>query len=569
MSERDGSQVYEMGEFRVDAAQRRLFTKSGARVSLSSRAFELLLYLVRHPGELLDKNQLMDAVWPNTAVEENNLNQSISALRKALGERPGDHKYLVTEPGRGYRLVVPIKAIEHAAPQLDTPTIPANVRRKNVAVAVAIGAALGTAVLMWVSLRDNSTRDPLQAGDSAIPAAQEAYRRARAYAERTTRSEADIQNAILAFEEAVRLDPSFAKAWAQLSRRHANLIAISYDRSPERRAAAQAALRKAMELAPDTFDTQMARGYYVFRVEVDLREAEAIYHELAARDNASANVSAGLAQVMRDAGRWDESLAYYAQMLVKDIQNPYSHAIICEDYLTGRELDLALKACDRALDLLPNDVGALALKSSIYQARGDVARARDLLNGIRPAPGDWRTLRIMSHQLMLERDSAAAQRLLDTYLSNPDALGARRGALRRRLADAERMLNGEAAAKPTYELARHELMRELERQPENPSLIAELALVEARLGDHGAAQQLTIRCDELAARIRRDTLDAECLAARTETALLAGRTAEARQLLEAQLTRRGALPPLTPALLELDPRWSAELGHASIADKAD
>jgi DNA-binding winged helix-turn-helix (wHTH) protein/Flp pilus assembly protein TadD len=553
MTDHEAPQVFAVGDFRVDSDLRTLFTADGTRVTLPSRAFDLLLYLVQHPGELHDKNRLMDAVWPNAAVEENNLNQCVGALRKALGERPGDHKYLVTEPGRGYRLVAPVKLL---APALAATPTSRRARLDTRLVAIGAIAALGIAVASWMMSRNEPTGGSLDAGDSSVPAARDAYSRALAFAERTTRSEADIGNAILAYEEAVRLDPRFARAWAQLSRRHSNLISISYDRSPQRRAAAESTLRKALELAPNSVDSQSARGYFLFRVEGDLVEAEKVFRALAAREAGDANLGAGLAQITREAGRWNESLTFYAELLAKDPQNPYSHAIVCEDYLTGRELELAQKARDRALDLSPNDIGAVTLKASIYQASGDLLRAHDLLAGVRPAPGDWRTLRILSQQLFLERDAAAAARLLETYLSNPQALGARLGPVRRRFADAQRLLHGDAAARPAYETAHRELAHELERQPANPSLLAELAIVSARLGDHESAAATTARCSELAIRTRRESLEAECGSARAEIAVVAGRTDEAKRLLAKQLVRRGELPPLTPALLELDPRWS-------------
>ena len=81
MATPDEPTVFEFGEFRLDAAQRALSTADGARVALTSRAFALLLYFVRHPGELLDKDRLMKAVWPDTVVEENNLNQNVGAIR--------------------------------------------------------------------------------------------------------------------------------------------------------------------------------------------------------------------------------------------------------------------------------------------------------------------------------------------------------------------------------------------------------------------------------------------------------------------------------------------------------
>jgi DNA-binding winged helix-turn-helix (wHTH) protein/TolB-like protein/lipoprotein NlpI len=115
--------IYEFGDFRLDAARRLLTARDGRVVPLTPKPFETLLYLVRHSGAVLDKDELMQAVWPDTVVEENNLSQSISALRRALGEKPGQHRYIVTVPGRGFRFVAPVSA--HA--DAETPSATATV----------------------------------------------------------------------------------------------------------------------------------------------------------------------------------------------------------------------------------------------------------------------------------------------------------------------------------------------------------------------------------------------------------------------------------------------------------
>jgi Tol biopolymer transport system component/DNA-binding winged helix-turn-helix (wHTH) protein len=112
MQNADGRCVYEFGDFRVDAVQRLLSLKADGRpLPLVSRAFETLLYFVQHHGELLDKATLMKAVWPDAVVEENNLNQSITAIRRVLGENPGEHRFIVTVPGRGYRFVAEVRTV--------------------------------------------------------------------------------------------------------------------------------------------------------------------------------------------------------------------------------------------------------------------------------------------------------------------------------------------------------------------------------------------------------------------------------------------------------------------------
>jgi TolB-like protein/DNA-binding winged helix-turn-helix (wHTH) protein len=100
--------IYEFGPFRVDPL-RRLLLRDGKQVRLPAKAFEILLALLEEKGRLLDKDELMRRVWPDAVVEENNLTVNMSALRKALGESPRDHRYLVTVPGRGYQFVADVR----------------------------------------------------------------------------------------------------------------------------------------------------------------------------------------------------------------------------------------------------------------------------------------------------------------------------------------------------------------------------------------------------------------------------------------------------------------------------
>jgi TolB-like protein/DNA-binding winged helix-turn-helix (wHTH) protein/Flp pilus assembly protein TadD len=100
--------IYEFEGFRLDPARRRLW-KGDAAVPLTSRVFDTLVYLVEHPDTVLDKERLMEAVWPDSIVEENNLTQNISTLRRIFGEMPGSHRFIVTVPGRGYRFVAAVK----------------------------------------------------------------------------------------------------------------------------------------------------------------------------------------------------------------------------------------------------------------------------------------------------------------------------------------------------------------------------------------------------------------------------------------------------------------------------
>ena len=125
--------AYEFGGFLVDSTRRLLFGPGGEPLALTSRAFDTLFFMCQHPGQLLEKAVLMEAVWPNAVVEENNLNQAIFTLRRALKETPGEHRFIVTVPGRGYRFVAPVRqrlpaaeiAVPHAPPAAaPAPTTP-------------------------------------------------------------------------------------------------------------------------------------------------------------------------------------------------------------------------------------------------------------------------------------------------------------------------------------------------------------------------------------------------------------------------------------------------------------
>jgi DNA-binding winged helix-turn-helix (wHTH) protein/tetratricopeptide (TPR) repeat protein len=96
--------------FQLDAVSRTL-RRNEQNVTLNRRAFDVLLYLVQNPGRILGRDELLKNVWPDTFVDENNLAQSISSLRRALAEKPGDNNYIVTLPGRGYQFISPVNLV--------------------------------------------------------------------------------------------------------------------------------------------------------------------------------------------------------------------------------------------------------------------------------------------------------------------------------------------------------------------------------------------------------------------------------------------------------------------------
>jgi TolB-like protein/DNA-binding winged helix-turn-helix (wHTH) protein/Flp pilus assembly protein TadD len=167
IDEPENSQAFEFGDFRLE--NHRLRRRDGTQIPLTPRVFDTLRFLVEHNDTVLDKERVMEAVWPDAIVEENNLAQTISKLRQVLGEKPGEHQFIVTVPGRGYRFVAKVKSVNRvigtgiadpgraateelkSQPESAVPAPTATQRRNFIMVAAAILLLAAIALLWWRS----------------------------------------------------------------------------------------------------------------------------------------------------------------------------------------------------------------------------------------------------------------------------------------------------------------------------------------------------------------------------------------------------------------------------------
>jgi len=101
--------LYSFENFTLDTS-RRILLRGEEAVPLTPRIFDTLVYLVEHHDRMVTKEELLRTIWPNVFVEENNLTQSVSALRRVLGESKGEKRFIVTVAGHGYRFVTPVRA---------------------------------------------------------------------------------------------------------------------------------------------------------------------------------------------------------------------------------------------------------------------------------------------------------------------------------------------------------------------------------------------------------------------------------------------------------------------------
>ena len=157
------------GEFRLDLVRRQLLDAKGAAVELSPRHFDALAYFVEHRGKLLDKDRLLDALWPGQVVEENSLNKVVSALRKALGDDGEARRFLLTVPRRGFRFVAEVRQVPAAGtplvPAVESATPPAvepTWRRRAWLASGAAGAAAAVVAAFW-AWRPRTDNSPAEA----------------------------------------------------------------------------------------------------------------------------------------------------------------------------------------------------------------------------------------------------------------------------------------------------------------------------------------------------------------------------------------------------------------------
>jgi TolB-like protein/DNA-binding winged helix-turn-helix (wHTH) protein/Tfp pilus assembly protein PilF len=167
--------IYEFGPFRVDALKR-ILMRDGTQVRLPAKAFEILLILLEERGRLVEKDELMRRVWTDSVVEESNLTVNMSALRKSLTESPGEHRYVVTVPGRGYQFVADVRQPEiEANPPTTALRVETNrahaetqmrgAKKSKEGIVILIGALFATTIIIGYFL---SARRPVETDKAGI-----------------------------------------------------------------------------------------------------------------------------------------------------------------------------------------------------------------------------------------------------------------------------------------------------------------------------------------------------------------------------------------------------------------
>jgi tetratricopeptide (TPR) repeat protein len=279
----------------------------------------------------------------------------------------------------------------------------------------------------------------------------------------------------------------------------------------------------------------------------------------------SSHVPVSLARIARRQGHLDETVAYYEQALVLDPRNVELLVEAASNYSDLRKFGDALKLCDRALDILPNDPDLMAFKAGFYQCQGNLEEAAKLLRDVNAENPSLVVFATKITQLRLERNLSEALRLLKARVAQYHfGSELEKGAFTKDLAFTQWLAGDNAGAKITAEQARKTLEPICKNQPDNDFAATCLSQAYAMLGDRTSALKEAERAIALKPSAEYGAtspgLNENLALIRTITGENTGATSILARLLEVHYwSASGSLygTSITPALLKMDPTWDS------------
>jgi TolB-like protein/Tfp pilus assembly protein PilF len=346
-------------------------------------------------------------------------------------------------------------------------------------------------------------------------------------------------------EEAVRLDPNFAIAWALLTR--VNSLGYSTSATADLRAAAQTSLDDALRLKPDLPEVQLEQAFYQYWVSRDYEGARHSFERLRTSLSNSADVLEGLGFTNIALGRWDEGLTAFDQGVALNPRDRIMRWYAAWIRVAKRDFPAALRSYDEALTIWPDNQNLIDGKATVYQALGKLDEADPLLEKLHPTTESFPDS--ICAQAILRRRYAAAIDPLRNWLEQSGSVPALwRTYYLGLLGDLQRLSGNVTAATISYSHARDELEQALKEQPPDAFWIYKgLAVAYAGLGDGNRALTLIDQALNLGAASRSDaTFVASCEETRARIAARFGQKEIAIPILE-RLLHTAYGDPITPA----------------------
>jgi DNA-binding winged helix-turn-helix (wHTH) protein/tetratricopeptide (TPR) repeat protein len=360
--------LFEFGPFRLDSAERQLL-RDGEPVTIPPKAFDTLVVLVENRGHAVRKDELIKSVWPDTFVEENNLTQYVSLLRKALGEN-GGKGYIETVPRWGYRFVGDVRLADVEAAEVTvhrTTRASVEIREEmgddprpalgqRAALLVSVCAVLVAVVAIAYAWAAGGPPQSRRMTDNER--AYEAYMRGRyLWSRRTTES---TRASIEQFKRAIDEDPNFALAWVGLA------DAYAIEAAP----LAEPALRRALEIDDTIGEAHASLGFYRLFHHWDVPMAESELRLAVELSPRYATAHQWYALCLGVQGRFDAAKAEMAAAIECDPVSPNMRADMAQICIFAGDYDEAITHCRAALELDPNFLFAHQNLFAAYRAKG-------------------------------------------------------------------------------------------------------------------------------------------------------------------------------------------------------
>jgi DNA-binding winged helix-turn-helix (wHTH) protein/Tfp pilus assembly protein PilF len=305
---------YAFGSYVLEIDERRL-TEHGRPVSLPPKAYDVLVALVRRPGQLVTKRELLDAVWPDAFVEEGILTVHMSALRKALNDLVQPPRVIETVRRSGYRFIASVSNAGSHPPR-------------------------GRSGALLIGLSDALT-DRLQARVFELCGTGKAHLQSASLFE--------VPKAVESFTAAIELDPAYAPAHAGLALAHCARASMRLSPPREAYDAAKAAALRALALDDESADAQVALGTVLFFSEWDFDGAERSLRRALAINPSHQQGSLNYGRLLDACGRSREALAVKLRTLENDPKSPLVHVQLALTYWNQRKYDEAIEWAEKAL----------------------------------------------------------------------------------------------------------------------------------------------------------------------------------------------------------------------------
>ncbi|GAB4536919.1 MAG: hypothetical protein Tsb0010_16320 [Parvularculaceae bacterium] len=363
-TERSGKpRVLVFGPFRLDIANRRL-TRNGAPAAIKSKCFDLLALLASRPGELVTRDEIRCALWPDRTVEfDQSINASIREIRACLGDSAQEPKFIRTEPKHGYVFIAPA-----------TPAQAAPARRRNW-IAAAAATALALFAGAFFAMRINPS--DLAVRPATASAGWSEYARGQALLE--THSPADAMAAQTHFRAALDRDPDYAEAWAGL----ADALYFAGGRPDEAMPAVLDAAEQALDRAPDMPRALLRKADVLFSWEWDFAAAEKLYRRAIEADPAFTDAHHSFAAFLLACGDIARARASMERAVALDPLSAVLNSDMAWTLTLIGDYEEALRQCDLLREIAPNNPRTLicGMRAGIELGRLDdaAAAARSLL----------------------------------------------------------------------------------------------------------------------------------------------------------------------------------------------